>query len=440
MLLQAKARCLGVKQRTLKSSEGVGSCQEGVSSSRLKAKPLRLEDIAVRKHNAEAIKLQDRSKILGSSGHAKAIAKSLAKKYTIIPVFCDVNKKIADFPLARDSRRASDWKRKPDGSWTSLLPGENSIRLTTKLTSPRYPNTVDVNILFYVMTLSKLYDSNTINIKRFKQVLKFLGYSDQTYNITRIKDALEYWRLTRITYDAGYPEQRRLPVAIDSVMYPKGHRPNSVVMIEVNQKFRKFFEKRRTVRIPMPLPKGTLSQNMILLLASSYWHDYTTDDGDKIRKRPAVPMYRIARKLGITHSDRNKAITKACVEVEEFYREYKGMIYLIPVKEDGVHKINYLLWKDMDFSKEVDKPDEPVIEQPKIKKKKRKKPPQKIAAKKQTKAVVDMENWKLCRASDDIGNSCYIWINSITGETLEEDELTFKQPDILDILLKNKNN
>jgi len=334
-----------------------------------------------------------------------------SKGLTNPPEFIDLNRSMAHFPLARDSRKRAVWEKNGD-SYQTILPSERTIQLSVLDRNPRILTAFDTNLLCYLIASAKMYRGLNLSFRSYKHILGYIGYDYNQRTITEVKDSIDLLSRIRITYKIGSPGQFTLSPPVVKYLLPTTKAKDDILVIQMDEEFYKYATKKPFARIPLPLPKTFAAQNLLFLMCASTFYDaYDKESEFEYKRRPPVPINIVTRKVGLENKRKVSELFQASIRVGDLYKLKGG--YIVIAIGNGLVCVD--IYKNIEYKKPKEDEKEVPMETVTV----RREPIKRVR-------LYDSENpkpmdkpkgyWKEEKYIDSNGRQGRFWIHTETGE------------------------
>jgi hypothetical protein len=238
-----------------------------------------------------------------------------------------VNKNLANYPLARDARTRQHWRRsKPTGRlWLCKLPGDKRIQFRLpgdiEEQSRHCPSAFDINVLFLLLAMAQEQGRHTITLRSSAAILQELGLGADTYNRRRLYHSLRYWSTIAIRYTCWYVGKEG-----GNKVYVKKVLPAPIQSLADNGRQVKLRQEWLTLNkgyfapLPLPLPHNAAAQNVVLAVATSLKSIRNTEEGSRVAIAPHPRRIgSFHQKVGLDQSSRTRELRHALDACSSWY-------------------------------------------------------------------------------------------------------------------------
>jgi hypothetical protein len=237
-------------------------------------------------------------------------------KPTPQPVPLRLNRNFMNYPLARDARVITHWRKsKKTGEFITRLPGEDRILLILPATTkalPVSPTGLDMAVLFALLAEVQQTESAQVSLS-YAALLRRCGLTVQTLSRRTVRPALWLWSKLRLQIDCWhYPVKGKgrkvLPPPIVT------YTTKGKVTVTLHDDWVKLaLDEQYFQPVPLPLPVRATDQNAALMIMTSpiKW----SEPDNEIN--PTVAYYvrgqsNFARKIGLSTKNR-RARLESCL-------------------------------------------------------------------------------------------------------------------------------
>jgi hypothetical protein len=257
--------------------------------------------------------------------------------------YARANKNLANYPLTRDSRVQTAWKK--DGKHlVASLPSEPRIALWLPIGADaahhHAPTAFDMNVLFLLLAVARMQRSNQLRVESYGGILYALHMNPRhSSNLRRLRQSLAYWTMLDVQFNnscwyfAGSWKigKERLRNDRKAPVYSKPRKGDKLLAppiqaLNVKQGLALRIDpdwvqqgNRYTVGFALPLPMNASAQNVVLTILASAQHG----DGGYARK---VRNY--CRKIGINdqHNNHMDRLRRALEEAQQYFFDHGGVL------------------------------------------------------------------------------------------------------------------
>lgn len=251
----------------------------------------------------------------------------MIKRASDAPTYVSINRNFLNYPIARDSRCKTGWKRLRRGCWLCRLGDRVRVYLPGDVDDDlkRVPTGFEMSVLWLLIAVAQMTNQPVVTVRSLKQMLKALGAAVNTTNRRKVGDALDLLSLVSIRFSKWYS-----PKADKSGSHHTGHKllPPIELIEETSSKELRITMRKEWVwpdigyykRIPLPLPSSASAQNLIAWLHTAIASKVDDDS------RSTQPLRRrsLCRKLGVNHTTRNDVLENAIAAAANWFEARGG--------------------------------------------------------------------------------------------------------------------
>jgi hypothetical protein len=263
-----------------------------------------------------------------------------------------LNKNFLNFPLARDPRTETNFRRDPDTElmWINL-PGERNIGIAIPIgQSPEFyraPNALDINVLAQIMSEAQNVKGRGplvrwIEFASKRELVRRLGLTVQHNNWMRVEESLGYLLMVRIEFDRWYQHRRprkpahrvklTLPPPITNFRWD-GNRMG----FDLNPEWAEMARAGYYAAMPLPLPSNAAAQNLVLLVMTSRTaSSWPSPSGKDTNAGYPRDLRKVTRRIGLNHRRRNEVFKAATEEAVAWFEEHGGSLEVHELPGDKI--------------------------------------------------------------------------------------------------------